>query len=162
MDFDNTVIETPLFPKKFYTKTKYRKKALLGLGSNIDNPMRILKKALLFLLHDKKIAPLQSFYILKNPPFGYIEQPYFYNTAVTVQTNLAPKALLRRTMWIEKRFGRKRSFKNAPRTLDIDIIFFENIVMYNNELSLPHPHWRQRGSVIVPISHNRSKLKWKK
>ena len=162
MDGDNTIIETPLFPKSFQSFGAYRHKVLLGLGSNIENPMRILKKAVFFLLRDKKIAPLQSFYILKNPPFGYLEQPYFYNTALLVQTNLAPKAFLRRTMWVEKRFGRKRSFKNAPRTLDIDIIFFENIVMYNNELSLPHPHWRQRGSVIVPISHNRSQLKWKK
>jgi 2-amino-4-hydroxy-6-hydroxymethyldihydropteridine diphosphokinase len=68
----------------------------LGLGSNIENPMRILKKAVFFLLRDKKIAPLQSFYILKNPPFGYLEQPYFYNTALLVQTNLAPKAFLRK------------------------------------------------------------------
>jgi len=71
-------------------------------------------------------------------------------------------ALLRRVLWIEKRFGRKRSFKNAPRTLDMDIIFFENLIIYNKQLAVPHPEYKNRASVLLPMTHKRSKLKWKK
>lgn len=137
-------------------------KALIGIGSNINNPMRILKRVLFFLLSDRYIRLEYSSYILKNPPFGYENQPYFFNAIVSISTNLPPLGLLARLQWIEKRFGRKRSFKNAPRTLDLDIIFFENFIMYNKKLTLPHPKFNERASVIIPMTYGRNRLKWKK
>ena len=96
--------------------------------------------------------------ILKNPPFGYINQSYFYNSLIVISTNLQPKALLRYILHAEKRFGRRRLFKDAPRTLDIDMIFYENRVINSRDLILPHPHWHKRDSVLIPLNYLKSKI----
>lgn len=158
----HTLIETPLFPKNGQIKSIKRYDALIGIGSNIKNPMQKIKKLYFFLQKDPYIDICFTSHILKNPAFGYTTQPDFFNAAAAVKTNLTPLPLLRRLLWIEKRFGRKRSFKNAPRTLDLDIIFFENLIMYNKKLILPHPEYKNRASVLLPMTYKRSKLKWKK
>jgi 2-amino-4-hydroxy-6-hydroxymethyldihydropteridine diphosphokinase len=94
----------------------------------------------------RKTAP-----ILKNPPFGYIEQEDFYNSLILIETDLYPQQLLKILLSVEKIFGRKRSFKNAPRTLDIDIIFFGNERLKSNHLTLPHSRWIERDSILIPL-----------
>jgi 2-amino-4-hydroxy-6-hydroxymethyldihydropteridine diphosphokinase len=84
-----------------------------------------------------------------------------------VKTCLKPKALLRYTLKVEKVFRRKRSFQDAPRTLDIDILFYENIILNLKNLTIPHKEWKNRDSVIIPLSlmessYIRSILKTKK
>jgi len=91
--------------------------------------------------------------ILKNPAFGYETQDDFYNALVVVETSLQPKILLKYILSIEDKFGRKRLFKDAPRTLDIDMIFYENVKMKSKILTLPHYGWRERGSVLIPLSY---------
>jgi 2-amino-4-hydroxy-6-hydroxymethyldihydropteridine diphosphokinase len=98
-----------------------------------------------------QICRIQSGVILRNPPFGFSEQQDFDNTVIEIGTSLEPKALLRLIWRIEKRFGRRRSFANAPRTLDLDILFFENRSVSTAELSIPHPHWNERVSVTIPL-----------
>ncbi len=71
---------------------------------------------------------------------------------IFVRTCLKPKALLRYILRVEKRFGRRRSFPDAPRTLDIDILFYENIRLNSKELIIPHRAWRDRDSVTTPLS----------
>lgn len=75
-----------------------------------------------------------------------------------VETKLTPKALLDYVLRVEKHFRRKRSFKDAPRTLDIDIIFYENISITSKTLTLPHPAWMQRSSVLVPLALMKNRL----
>jgi len=75
-----------------------------------------------------------------------------------VKTCLRPKALLRYILHIEKKFGRKRSFPDAPRTLDIDMIFYEKVQMNSKELTLPHPSWASRTSVIIPLTYLKTKI----
>jgi len=70
-----------------------------------------------------------------------------------IQTDMTPKELLKFILRVEKHFGRKRSFKDAPRTLDIDMIFFDDITMNSKELILPHPHYSSRASVLIPLAH---------
>lgn len=123
--------------------------------------MKKIKNLYFALQRDCHIDVCFTSYIIKNPAFGYSEQPDFFNAIACISTDLPPLGLLRRLLWIEKRFGRKRSFKNAPRTLDLDIIFFENLIMYNKELILPHPEYKNRASVLLPMTYKRSKLKWK-
>ena len=77
---------------------------------------------------------------------------------ILVETDLTPRALLRYILRVEKRFGRKRLFKDAPRTLDIDMIFYENVKMMTKELTLPHPEWMKRASVLIPLSQMKSKF----
>jgi 2-amino-4-hydroxy-6-hydroxymethyldihydropteridine diphosphokinase len=94
---------------------------------------------------------MQSGVILRNPPFGYLDQADFDNTVIELSTSLAPRALLRVLWRIENRFKRRRSFPNAPRTLDLDILFFDNQTFRYPELIIPHPKWRERSSVVVPL-----------
>ncbi len=155
---DLTLFYTQHYPYISVGKRKKCYKALLGIGGNIGDVLRRFEH----LFHVLKTSPfvnvLESAPILKNPPFGYLKQAYFYNSLILVETNLTPRALLRYILQVEKRFGRKRLFKDGPRTLDIDMIFYENIKMESKELTLPHPAWRERSSVLIPLSHMKRKF----
>jgi len=89
---------------------------------------------------------------LKNPPFGYIDQDDFFNSIMVLKTSMLPHKFLDYLMRLERKFGRRRSFANAPRTLDLDIIFFDNKVINTNKLSVPHPAWAKRESVVIPLA----------
>ncbi|MDD5051760.1 MAG: 2-amino-4-hydroxy-6-hydroxymethyldihydropteridine diphosphokinase [Sulfuricurvum sp.] len=139
------------FPKKFRSIHGYRYRVLLGVGGNVGDTRRRMNRLWVYLGKLPQLCRVQSGVILRNPPFGFTEQNYFDNTVIEIATSLEPKALLRLIWRIEKRFGRKRSFPNAPRTLDLDIIFFANRSIQNEELVIPHPHWSERLSVTIPL-----------
>ncbi len=157
---DLKIIKTPLFPKNYKNSLKGHF-ALLGVGGNIGDVLRRFEKLSFKLNSYKDIKVLASSFILQNPPFGYEAQPDFFNTLFLISTSLTPKELLKRVLIIEKRFKRKRSFKNAPRTLDIDIIFFDKMNFDSKKLWLPHPHWKERESITLPLVEllNRKKSK---
>ena len=138
------------FPKVFRSK-KRGNFAVWGIGGNIGNVPRRFKKLLQLLKAHRRIGLHASSIILKNPPFGYLEQPDFFNAVIAFDTDMSPRELLRYGLYLERRFKRRRTFKNAPRTLDIDIIFYEDRVMKKRDLQIPHPHWSERASVIIPL-----------
>src|SRR3989338_2248498 len=139
------------FPKSLQKAPGYRYRVVLGVGGNIGDTRRRMNHLWHYLGKLPQICRIRSGVILRNPPFGYYDQGDFDNTVIEIGTSLEPKALLRLVWRIEKRFGRRRSFANAPRTLDLDILFFENRVMNTKELSIPHPHWSERSSVTIPL-----------
>ena len=96
---------------------------------------------------------LQTSPILKNPPFGYTNQDDFYNAIMVISTTKTPKELLEYILRVEKKFSRKRPFKDAPRTLDIDMIFYDDIILNTKKLTLPHPQYSSRVSVLIPLSY---------
>lgn len=147
----HTLIFTQHFP--YNTKSKGGYKALLGIGGNIGDVVRRFEHLFWYLKRSSFVYIIETAPILKNPPFGYLEQGDFYNSLILVETHLTPQALLRYMLRVEKVFGRKRLFKDGPRTLDIDIIFYENVKMDTESLTLPHPGWMQRSSVLIPLSH---------
>ena len=147
-----TLIRTELYPYE-YGASKKRYCVTLGVGGNIGDVVRRLEKLSHFLKADRQCDLVKTGPILKNPPFGYVQQPDFYNSVMVVRTNLQPKAFLKYVLEIERKFGRKRSFENAPRTLDIDVIFFEDRKMQTKELTLPHPYWQERESVVIPMRY---------
>ena len=149
---NNTLIFTQYFPYNTETKNVKKYKALLGIGGNIGNVLRRFKHLYWYLKRSSFVHIVETAPILKNPPFGYVEQGDFYNSLILVETNLTPKELLRYVLRVEKVFGRKRLFKDGPRTLDIDIIFYENVRMETKSLTLPHPGWMKRSSVLIPLS----------
>ena len=151
LDAKHTLIFTPQFP--YNTKSREGKKALLGIGGNIGDVIRRFDRLLVYLKRSSLVRIIETSPILKNPPFGYREQEDFYNALVLVETQLTPKMLLRYLLRVERIFGRERPFKDAPRTLDIDIIFYENVKMDSEELRLPHPGWKERSSVLIPLQH---------
>ena len=150
IDTKNTLIRTKNFPSFLSSQGGYR--ALLGIGGNIGDVVRRFEHLFYYLKRSSLVHVIETAPIVKNPPFGYREQEDFYNSLVLIETFLTPKALLRYVLRVEKNFGRKRLFKDGPRTLDIDIIFYENVKMETKELTLPHPGWRERGSVLIPLS----------
>ena len=82
-----------------------------------------------------------------------MEQNYFLNGIIAIKTNLAPNEFLKNMQRLEKRFGRKRSFQDAPRTLDIDIIFLDDKKINTKKLIIPHKDWANRESVIIPLNY---------
>jgi len=156
LDKNHTLIFTPHFP--YNTSSKGGKKALLGVGGNIGDVVRRFEHLYTYFKRSSFVHVIETAPVLKNPPFGYTEQEDFYNSLLLVETRLTPQALLRYVLRVERLFGRKRSFQDAPRTLDIDIIFYENVTMNTKKLTLPHPGWMKRSSVLIPLSYMKGRL----
>jgi len=150
IDAQNTLIKSSTYPRRFKSKSGHQ--ALLGIGGNIGDVVRRFDHLLFYMKRSSLVRVLETAPILRNPPFGYMDQEDFYNSLIRIETFLSPKALLRYVLYIEKRFGRKRLFKDGPRTLDIDIIFYEDKIIKTKHLSLPHPGWKERASVLIPLS----------
>ncbi len=148
---EKKIIRTTFFPMK-YKKSKKPHKVLIGIGCNLGNCIRRFKKLFLFLSSHPKIDIVQTSIIYKNPPFGYLEQPFFYNSVIVLYTKFSPYELLNFLLYTEKKFGRKRSFKNAPRTLDLDIIIYDNLKINKSDLKIPHPYFKERDSVLLPLA----------
>ncbi len=151
-----TLIKTAYYPYwiESHERPKRRKhKALIGIGGNIGDVVRRFERLHWFLRRTKEVTLLQSAPILHNPPFGYFEQTYFYNSLLLIGTSLTPMGLLRFLLRVEKRFGRVRDFKDGPRTLDLDIIFYDDLQMQSKELTIPHSEWMHRNSVLIPLKY---------
>jgi 2-amino-4-hydroxy-6-hydroxymethyldihydropteridine diphosphokinase len=144
----HTLIKTGYFP---YTKRQSSQEVLLGLGGNIGDVIRRFEHLFIYLQRSPWIEVTQTAPILKNPPFGYVEQEAFYNTVIVIETPLMPHELLRYVLRIEKHFKRKREIKNGPRTLDIDILKYKNVTISSKRLTLPHSGFYKRESVQVPL-----------
>ena len=125
----------------------------LGIGGNIGDVKRRFNKFFLTLKKDSRFHVVQTSPLLKNPPFGYLDQDDFLNGLIILKTSLSPIQLLNEMQRYENRFKRKRSFKDAPRTLDIDIIFFNNKKINTKRLIVPHNDWENRQSVTIPLSY---------
>jgi 2-amino-4-hydroxy-6-hydroxymethyldihydropteridine diphosphokinase len=140
------------FPFYTHKRLHFKNRCIIGIGGNIGDVKKRFQKLFFYFSKQKRLHVKQTSCILKNPPFGFLEQNDFYNALIEVQTSMPPRELLKFLMHTEKRFKRKRSFKNAPRTLDLDIIFFNNISYNHKKLKIPHPFWMQRDSVLIPLS----------
>lgn len=126
---------------------------IIALGGNLKNPIRTFKSLFLKLKQNAKIRILQTSPIYKNPPFGFHNQPFFYNATMLLATSMCLVEFYAFIFYMERIFGRGRirAFKNAPRTLDIDIIFFNDIFMRSTKLNIPHTQWFERSSVLIPL-----------
>lgn len=126
--------------------------AVIALGSNLANPTEQVRAALAELdAHPHiRLEKVSSLYL--TAPVGYDDQPDFVNAVCTVKTSLDGVALLAELNRIEAEFGRERTFRNAPRTLDLDIIDFDGIRSDNPHLTLPHPRAHERSFVMLPLA----------
>jgi 2-amino-4-hydroxy-6-hydroxymethyldihydropteridine diphosphokinase len=124
--------------------------AYLGLGSNLGDRKQNLVQALELMSEHAVVEQVSSVY--ETEPVGYKEQPLFLNAVCRISTELNPKQLLRLAKKIEAKLGRKPSFANAPRPIDIDILFYGNEVFSSKELTVPHPRLAERAFVLVPLA----------
>jgi 2-amino-4-hydroxy-6-hydroxymethyldihydropteridine diphosphokinase len=126
--------------------------AFIGLGSNLADPLVQLRQALVELdsIPGTRVTARSSFY--RTSPVGLLEQPEFINAVASVRTTLKPQALLAALLAIENRHGRRRSIRNAPRTLDLDLLLYGDQVLGQEGLTLPHPRLQERAFVLVPFA----------
>ncbi len=139
------------FGYKQRQRSSHRYEVTVGIGGNVGDVKRRFEHLFTFLKRDRRVELLQTSLILKNPPFGYIDQDDFFNSIIVLQVNMQPLVFLDYLQRVEKKFARKRSFANAPRTLDLDIIFFDNRVINRDRLKVPHASWSERESVVIPL-----------
>jgi len=122
----------------------------LALGSNLGNRLENLRAAAQALPPQVKVQELSHVY--ETPPWGYTTQPSFLNLALRGETQLPPLELLRFLKELETRLGRVPSFQNGPRLIDLDILFYADLILNTPQLTLPHPRLQQRAFVLLPLA----------
>ncbi|WP_448980369.1 2-amino-4-hydroxy-6-hydroxymethyldihydropteridine diphosphokinase [Neisseria sicca] len=126
--------------------------AVIALGSNLAEPARQVRAALSALEAHPQIQIEKTSSLYVTAPVGYDNQPDFVNAVCSVRTSLDGVSLLAVLNRIEADFGRERTFRNAPRTLDLDIIDFDGISSNDPHLTLPHPRAHERSFVMKPLA----------
>ncbi|MTD32484.1 2-amino-4-hydroxy-6-hydroxymethyldihydropteridine diphosphokinase [Paludibacterium denitrificans] len=127
-------------------------RAYVALGSNLERPSEQIRAAFAApaALDGTRVVRQSSLY--KTTPVGYLDQPDFINAVAELDTSLTPLALLQALMQIETGFGRVRTFRNAPRVLDLDVLHVDGCQMQTETLTLPHPRLHERAFVLVPLA----------
>lgn len=121
----------------------------LGLGANLGDRRAALRLALGRLAPPVRVTAASSLY--ETEPVGYRQQPDFLNAVVQAETNLAPRPLLELMQRVERGLGRQARFRNAPREIDLDILFYDEITVDEEGLIIPHPRLTERAFVLVPL-----------
>ena len=124
--------------------------AYLGMGTNIGDRRQNLREGLAGLGEFATIQAVSSVY--ETEPVGFREQPDFWNLVARATTDLEPRELLTRTRAVERRLGRVDAVRNAPRTLDIDLLLYDGQVIRDPDLEVPHPRMLERAFVLVPLA----------
>jgi len=122
----------------------------LGLGSNLGDRAGYLRRALALLAETAVVTACSALY--ETAPWGLHEQPPFLNAACEIRTALEPHELLGATQRIEAALGRKRRQRWGPRTVDLDILLYDDLVLETEALTLPHPLLAERAFVLVPLA----------
>jgi len=131
--------------------SKKPSQVFIALGSNLGNPVSQIQQAFDELEQLPGIRLISHSSLYKSAPVGRLDQPDFINAVARIETTLAPHDLLNTLLGIEHRHGRVRESLNAPRTLDLDILMYDDLEWHNEELTLPHPRMSQRAFVLKPL-----------
>lgn len=122
----------------------------LALGSNLGDREKNLHQALDRIAEFVDITRLSSIY--ETEPWGVRDQPWFLNMVCAGMTNLAPVDLLRRAKRIENEMGRTEGIRFGPRPIDIDILFYDRVIVLSPALTIPHPRLQERAFVLIPLA----------
>jgi 2-amino-4-hydroxy-6-hydroxymethyldihydropteridine diphosphokinase len=121
----------------------------LALGSNLGDRLANLNQAIAALTPQMEVKAKSSVY--ETPPWGYEDQPKFLNQVIKAKTYLDPEPLLKHLKRLEVTLGRQESFSNGPRLIDMDILFYDDLVFNGPSLIVPHPRLHERGFVLLPL-----------
>ena len=126
--------------------------AYLGLGSNIGDKKNYLHRALQLLNQENKIkiSKCSSFY--ETEPWGYTDQDVFMNIVAEIETQLTASELLQKCQKVEQELDRVREFKWGPRTMDIDILLYNDEMIETDKLKIPHPYLLERDFTVLPLA----------
>lgn len=125
--------------------------AYVGIGSNLDDPVKQVRAAFDELDHLPQTRLVKKSSLYRSAPIGHTGQPDFINAVAQLETGLPAERLLAELQALETRQGRKRSFPNAPRTLDLDLLLFGNATLSSPALTVPHPRMHERAFVLKPL-----------
>lgn len=128
--------------------------ALLGLGGNVGDVRASLDAAVAKFADGQEVRLLARSSDYRTPPWGVTDQPPFINCAIAVETTLSPRALLSHAHEVERALGRNRMHERrwGPRTIDIDLLAYDDVAMDDPGLTLPHPRLFERGFVLLPLA----------
>jgi 2-amino-4-hydroxy-6-hydroxymethyldihydropteridine diphosphokinase len=128
--------------------------ALLALGGNVGDVRATLDRAVAMLCEGGGVRLLARSSDYRTPPWGVTDQPAFVNACLRIETSLAPRALLARAQTVERELGRDRGKEQrwGPRTIDIDLIAYDDVRCEEPDLALPHPRALERAFVMVPLA----------
>ena len=121
----------------------------LALGTNLGNRLANLKQAVAAFSLQMEVKARSHVY--ETPPWGYEDQPRFLNQVIKVKTYLEPEPLFKHIKRLEVTLGRKASFQNGPRLIDIDLLFYDDLILNTTSLVIPHPRLHERGFVLLPL-----------
>lgn len=122
----------------------------LALGSNLGDRLSNLKSAIANLAPQLNLKAKSPVY--ETPPWGFTNQAAFLNQVVKAETYMDAPALLRHLKRLEKALGRTPTFENGPRVIDMDILFFDDLIINSPPLTIPHPRLHERAFVLVPLA----------
>jgi 2-amino-4-hydroxy-6-hydroxymethyldihydropteridine diphosphokinase len=125
--------------------------ACVALGANLGDAVVTVQQALRDVAGLPETQLIKASSLYRSAPYE-AQGPDFINAVALIQTQLSPLALLHALQSLELQSGRERPFKNAPRTLDLDIIFYGDLSLDTLELTLPHPRWHERAFVLQPLA----------
>jgi 2-amino-4-hydroxy-6-hydroxymethyldihydropteridine diphosphokinase len=126
-------------------------RAFIGLGANLGDTQAQLHGAIQALGGFPQTRLVNASSLYRSAPVGYAQQPDFINAVAEVETALSPRDLLDALLQLEAESGRTRSFPNAPRTLDLDLLLYGSEVIVEERLSVPHPRMHERAFVLMPL-----------
>jgi 2-amino-4-hydroxy-6-hydroxymethyldihydropteridine diphosphokinase len=124
--------------------------AFIGLGGNIGDTQQFIKDAIVCLAQHPELRVLTRSCMYQSAPVG-AEGPDFINAVVSLETQLPPEDILSICQNIENNFGRERPYINAPRTLDLDVLAYDDLSIQNERLTIPHPRMIERSFVLFPL-----------
>ena len=124
--------------------------AYLALGTNLGNRIHNFRAALSLLSPDFEWVAVSRVY--ETPPWGFADQPAFLNMVVHARTDLEPEALLRTLKQAEVQIGREHTFRWGPRLIDLDILFYDDLVLDSPPLVIPHKRLHERAFVLIPLA----------
>jgi 2-amino-4-hydroxy-6-hydroxymethyldihydropteridine diphosphokinase len=126
--------------------------AYIGIGSNLGEKLNQCEKAISEILKTDCHKLLAKSSLFKTQPIGYTSQDWFINGVIKIETNLEASELLRTLKTIESHLGRTEIFRWGPRTIDLDILFFDDAEIHTEELQIPHPFIQERQFVLIPLA----------
>ena len=127
----------------------YLNKVYIALGTDVGNWKNNFNQSFQLITKIGLIKKFSSFYL--SHPYGHKNQNFFYNTAIELETNLAPTKLFYALQLIEKKLQKNKFFLNGPRRIDLDIIFFNKLVLTSSILTIPHKSAHKRDFVLLPL-----------
>jgi 2-amino-4-hydroxy-6-hydroxymethyldihydropteridine diphosphokinase len=134
--------------------------AFVGFGGNVGDVRNTLDRAVRAFCDGQEVRLLARSSDYRTAPWGVADQPSFVNLCIAIETGLQPRPLLDRALAVEKNFGRDRAGERrwGPRSLDIDILVYDDVTLDESGLSLPHPRLFERAFALIPLAEIRPDL----